>query len=218
MVSARCNLQPKPEAFAVVAGSRDWCWPGNLLTAENSGKKLVARAAHLPNFIADELVKCSFSSADSAAWTGTASVLSEVSFKGSGETRKNMIVNGVPTADTATANGCIGFGGGFGPFLKPLFDPECRTWLDFVKKIGKNGNKALVYNFSSPPEGCFGAVFAAVDRVTARSVKFPAADAIGQIEKKVTWDFIQIGGSGRVTAKYVSHRHFEADSSVTFQP
>ena len=56
-------------------------------------------------------------------------------------------------------------------------------------------------------------------------------------EEKVTWDFVQIGvekhilpvsyektmyfrrgGSGRVTAKYANHRHFEADSSVTFQP
>jgi len=275
-----------PEEFLIASKNADWRVPGNLLAVSSNGKTLetrppsipnnagaeplagtaltldrirevnLQRAAHLPNFIADEVTECYFSNAGPVRWEHTSSIRSEVSFKGSGETRKNMITNGEPDP-TGSKRRCIGYGGGFGTYLVPIFDPECPSGLAFSRKIGKPGNEGLALSFRSPPEGCFYTSFSGSDRaypvheglvliespggnmihVAERSVQFPAAYGITSREEKVTWDFVKIGdathllpvsyekiiynrggSAGRVTVKYTNHRHFEADTSITFQP
>jgi hypothetical protein len=150
----------------------------------------------------------------------------------------------------------MGRGGGFGTYLVPLFDPKCRTRLEFSKKIEEPGRQGYVYKFTSPPEGCFPTSFTGsirayatheglvllelpggeLTQVAERSVNFPQAYPIGQRSEVVTWNFVKIdnethllpvafekvmymrqGGVLRVTAAYINHRHFEANSNVTFQ-
>jgi hypothetical protein len=212
------------------------------------------RAAHLPNFVADEIVDCYSSPSSPPEWQHTAAIRSEVTFAGMGETRQRMTADGKPVPGHDHP-GCVGWGGGFGTYLKPIFDAECRTTLEFSKSIGRPGNQALIYNFSTPPEGCFPTSFSGYERaypahegfvvieipggrmihVTGRSVRFPGAYPIVKIEEKVNWNVVKIGDQARllpiayeksmymssgwtyrVSATYTNHRHFEANSDITF--
>ena len=223
---------------------------------EQARKVILDRAAHLPNFIADEVADCYSSTTNPPEWRHMATIQSEVTFKGDGETRKQRTRNGEPLLTPGIPPGCMGWGGGFGSYLIPVFDPGCGTTLEFLQKIGQPGNQGLAYRFITPPEGCFATSFAGYQRaypthegivvlqipggnliqVRERSFQFPEAYGIMQREETVTWGFVKIenethllpvafeklmfvrsGSINRVSAKYVNHRHFEANTSVTFQ-
>ena len=234
--------RPTGEEFSMAVLSRDWQVSGNLLkppaaspppedappsaakdkaeiAVEQARTVNLSRAAHLPNFIADEVADCYVSAADPLVWQHSASLQSEVAFKGNGETRQHRTLNGRPVSASGVIPGCIGYDGGFGTYLKPLFDPACRTQLDVAQKTGQPGSQAMVFDFSSPPEGCFysswggntehwgvyraypaheGQVTIEVPGgnmiyVSDRSVGFPPTYNIEHVEEKVTWDFVNIG-------------------------
>jgi hypothetical protein len=39
--------------------------------------------------------------------------------------------------------------------LKPLFDPECPTTIDFAGREEARGRPVVAYRFQSPQDGCF---------------------------------------------------------------
>jgi hypothetical protein len=275
---------PNPGQLTAALKSRDWRLPGNLLNppkeasadapaitpalSSGSGSAEDARdflerargvvlegASHLPNFIADEIADCSSSRTNPQEWRHTATVESEVTFHGDGEVRKVRRREGPPTTASGVPQGCMGWGGGFGTYLIPLFDPNCGTKFEFVKIVDQSGGQSWVYRYSSPAEGCFTSSYTGYQRayptheglvvlkypagnlvqVKDRSLDFPKAYPIIQRDEMVTWGFVKIGNENhllpvafeklmltqsgllnRLTAKYVNHRHFEANTDLTF--
>jgi hypothetical protein len=226
------------------------------------------RAAHLPNFLADEEASCYVQTAaqpsdklerltEQPGWRLTATVRSEVTFKGVNETRQQVAADGKLVPAKALPAGCIAWSGGYSTYFKPLFDPKCGTTFTFSKTLGKPGKQSWVYNFSTPPEGlCFSPSFSDFERayaahegsvlidistgsmlsVVARSLGFPKAFPIMETEETVIWDVVKTGdethllpvsydrvkltgngGAWRVSVQYTNHRHFEANTSITFQ-
>lgn len=188
--------------------------PQTSLTMEQIRATNLARAAHLPNFVANAEVTCSMTNPG----TGETRVLSqyrqEVRYRGNVETRRFLSEAGEIIPDPVSGISCIGWGGGFGAYLRPLFDTECPSTLRFSKVIGKPGNQGLVFDFKMPPEGCYPTSYSGSQRAYAahegtviteipvgnmiyigeRSVGFPAAYPIKSIEEKLMWNFVEIGG------------------------
>ena len=181
------------------------------------------RASHLPNFMADEEVNCYVQPADrpidKPALLRTATIRSEVTFKGMNETRQQVDARGKPVPSQGVPAGCIGWSGGFGAYLRPVFDPKCGTTITFSKTIGEPGKQSLVYNFSTPAEGgCFPPSLAGFERfyagregsvlidipsgimisVVGRSRGFPKAFEIEGIQETVIWGVVKIEGQAHL--------------------
>jgi len=173
------------------------------------------RAAHLPNFMADEEVDCSAQPPSGSAWIPTATIRSEATFSGMSESLQRVGADGKLVPAKGIAPGCIGWTGGFGSYIKPIFDPDCGTTLTYSKTIGKSGKQYLVYNFSTPPEAlCFPLSFSGIERaysahqgtvridmasgemvsVSTRARGFPDAYPFAEIEETATWDTVDIKG------------------------
>jgi hypothetical protein len=188
-------------------------------TLEKARAVNLNRAAHLPNFLADEDVVCYFQAANqpigSPAWQQIATAKSQVSFKGVNETRQQVGADGKPGRAPAIPDGCIEWSGGYSLYFKPLFDPSCSTTLTFSKTLGKPGHQSLVYNFSTPAEGlCFSPAISDFERayaahegsvlidiptgsmvsVVARSTHLPEAFPIMESDETVIWDVVNTGG------------------------
>jgi hypothetical protein len=241
--SIRFLRKPESKELSRAVQSPDWRRPGNLLrppadaaaaapapphAGVSSGRYQALlekartvnldRAAHLPNFVADEDAVCATQAAGQTDWQQTASVQSEVTFKGMNETRQQVDSQGKPVPSQGIPVGCIGWSGGFGAFLRPLFDPKCGTTLTFSKLVGDPGKEGYVYDFSTPPEGCFPPTFAAGERtyaahegsvlidspsgnllsVIGRARDFPKGYAIAGIRETVTWDVVKLGGEAHL--------------------
>jgi hypothetical protein len=167
------------------------------------------RAANMPNFVADETAKRYTGFVNSTDWGYVDTVESEITVKGIDVDRLHMRRNGqplkkpVPVAST-----------GFGAELKPLFDPECPTTIDFAGRQEVRGKQVRVYRFSSPPDGCFGflSLAAGPRHNAARTGRvlvdsdgnviqyeeeavgpFPAGFHFDQRNEVVSWDRVAIG-------------------------
>jgi hypothetical protein len=222
---------PNPEELARAVKCRDWRWSGNRLQnpqtpprpsrppatptgpsddpqafLENARTVILDRAAHLPNFIADEIADCY------SGGRRTATTQSEATFKGDRETRQHRLLNGEPLPSQTP--GCInfGWGGGFGTYLLPLFDPNCGATLEFSQRSGQPGNERMIYKYHAAPEGCFhvtdfgyqrvypaheGLVVLEIPggnliQVLDRLVDLPKAYPIERSEETVTWNFVRI--------------------------
>lgn len=265
---------PNPEELARAVKCRDWRRSGNRLQKpqtppgpprppatptgpgddaqtflEHARTVSLDRAAHLPNFIADEMADCY------SGGRHTAITQSEATFKGARETRQHRLLNGEPLPSGAPDCPNFAWDGGFGAYLVPLFDPNCGATFEFSQRSGQPGNERMIYKYQTPPEGCFHVsdfgyqfVYAAHEgtvvlevpggnliQVSDRLVDLPKAYPIERSEETVTWNFVKIqnethllpvafeeiiyvrsGPTRRVSAKYINHRRFEANSSVTF--
>jgi hypothetical protein len=105
---------------------------------------------------------------------------------------------------------------GFGAALKPLFDPQCPTTLDFAGDGQLRGKAALVYRFRSPADGCFGNLYGGRDvrwaynaartgrifvdgasgdvlQFEEEATGFPAGFSFIQRNQVMIWDFVKIG-------------------------
>ena len=106
----------------------------------------------LPNFVADEVATRSRLPEDSSKWQGVDVVESEISFQGNYATRQHILANGkawnrplLPLFNWETGL----------DELKPLFDPECPTTIDFAGRDEVGGTPLVAYRFQSPQDGCF---------------------------------------------------------------
>jgi len=252
------DAKPPAKPMPAPAASLSDDTSGNPLTILERARTVnLDRASRLPNFMADEEVDCSAQLPSGTGWIQTASIRFEVTFNGLSESRQQAGADGEPVPVKGTSAGCIGWTGGFGSYIKPVFDPSCGTTLTYSKTIGKSGKQFMVYNFDTPAEErCFPLSFSGITRaysahrgtvridvasgemvsVSTRSRSFPEAYRIAEIEETATWDVIEIKGEknllpvsyekllslrngaiNRVSATYTNHRHFEANTKITFQ-
>jgi hypothetical protein len=252
MKTIRVHRSAKPEEMARAIQCPDWRRPGNLLhppddqvppvkplpapaappagnasgdpqaVLEKARTVNLDRVSHLPNFVADEEVNCY---ALAAAWKLTATVHSEVSFYGMNQLRQQVGPEGKLVPSQGTPEGCLGWSGGFGTYIRPVFDPLCGTTLTYSKTTGKSGKQSLIYNFSTPLEGeCYPLSFSGFERAYAahegsvvidmasgelislvvRARGFPKAYGVAKIEETSTWGVVKVeGGPHLLPVSYV---------------
>src|ERR1051326_1830780 len=106
-----------------------------LLTAqdpalEHARKVNLARAAALPNFVADETAtRYKSRHIDPPKWELVDKIESEISVKGPGFTRTNIRVNGKPWNKPDLPSG-VRWSVAFGNELKPLFEEKCQVRIE----------------------------------------------------------------------------------------
>lgn len=198
-------LRPaNPEEMTRAIHCPDWRRPGNLLhpapgdvpppapaaslsddasgdppaMLEKARRVNLDRIAHLPNFIADELVECYDRPSPVYGWRLSATVHSEVTFNGMSQSRQVAGAGGKLVPALGMPAGCIGWTGGFGSYIRPVFDPQCGTTLTFSKTSGKPGERRMVYNYTTPVEGgwCYPPSFSGADCVRAYSAHEGSVD------------------------------------------
>ena len=114
------------------------------------------RAAHLPDFVADETaVRYNSRHSEPPAWKYVDTIESEIAVQGGSQfSRRQVRVNGQPwkKKEFEGWNWSVQFGGE----LKPLFNPTCPTRIEYDGRDEVRGKPVVAYRFSSPPNGCFG--------------------------------------------------------------
>lgn len=175
-------------------------------------------ASHLPNFVADETAKRYTSDIKSPQWRNVDIIETEITFTGNRAVRKQIRRNGKPW--TAPFEALPGFKwyGGFGTEIRPLFDAQCPTAIEYEGRSEVSGWQLLEYRFSSPPDGCFVPFYfeyqrynpartgnAFIDEAGGNVIRldeeargFPADFPFAQREEHVTWDYVRIGDASHL--------------------
>jgi len=169
--------------------------------------------ANLPEFTADETAKRSTSRVSPPVWNPVDTLESEVTFKGTHSVRQHILRNGKPWDQLFQALPGFLWSNGFGPEVKPLFDPDCPTTIESEGRRQAGGKQLLAYRFSSPADACFGAfdveyqkyVPARVGRIVVddpgghmvhyeeEGIDFPAGFLFAHRKEDVSWDYVKIG-------------------------
>ena len=174
-------------------------------------------AANMPNFVADETAKRYTSDARSPQWRYLDTIDTEVAYKESRTVRQQIRRNRKPWDRPFQALPGFKWSGGFGAEIRPLFDPQCPTTIEYEGRAEVRGKQLLKYRFNSPPDGCFGPFYIEYQRYNpARSghvfiddvsdglggnviqldeeaSEFPAEFEIVQRQEQVSWDYVKIG-------------------------
>jgi hypothetical protein len=175
---------------------------------EHARQVNLERAANMPNFVADEIVKRYGGRAGSSKWLYEDTIESEITVRGIQISRQNRRRIGkapdlFPTGLPST---------GFGASLRPLFDPTCPTTLAPAGREKLGGKPALVYRFASPADGCFGNLYGQwaynaartgrvlIDELTGEVLRFeeeatgfPRGFGFTQRNQVMTWGSVKIG-------------------------
>jgi len=190
---------------------------------ERARRVNLERAAHMPNFVADEIAERYTGRGGSSKWKHNDTVETEITVRGIQISRQNWRRNGKPVS-------AVGFGmptTGFGAALRPLFDLECPTTLEFAGREELRGKPALVYRFRSPADGCFGNLYGNRPYNAARTGRVLIDDPSGEIlqfeeeatgfpkgfvfvqrNQVMTWDSVTIGDTSHwlpVAADFIWH-------------
>jgi hypothetical protein len=235
---------PSPDQLAGALTSRAWRDPGNLLkpatgeptdrpagTEQNFDGSAEARqslehtreialryVARLPNFIADETATRYTARTSPPEWRLLDTIQSEVKFRGAFETRDQVLQNGKLLKAGMKALGGLRWAAATGSALKPLFDPVCPVSFEFAERRTERGRELLVYDFSSPPDSCFGATTSSYQRYYAgwkgkvfidestgnvlqldwASTGFPAAFGFVEAKNETIWDYVKIGDASHL--------------------
>jgi hypothetical protein len=173
----------------------------------------LAFASRLPNFVADEVAKRYASLTNPPKWRLLDTVESEITFKGSRETREHIRVNGKRWDYPYDMLPGQRFEGGFGADLPALFNPDCPTTFELAGRVSEGGRSLSLIRFSSPPDGCVGQFLSSyqrffagetgrillderrenVMRFEANARGFPKAFSMAASETQVSWDYVKIG-------------------------
>jgi hypothetical protein len=170
-------------------------------------------AAHMPNFVAHEVVTDYVDRKGSGQWEHNYTVEDEITVKGNQVSRQALRRNGKLLHFREWFRG----GGpptGFGAALEPLFNPHCPTTLEFAGDDDLRGKAVLAYRFHSPANGCFGNLYVSqrstynaartgrvlIDGPSGNLLQFEE-DAFGFPEpyglvarhQVMTWDYVKIG-------------------------
>jgi hypothetical protein len=113
-------------------------------------------ASNMPNFVADETAKRYTGNGKSPQWRLLDTIETEITVKGGRAVRQQIRKDGKPWGRPFQALPGFKWSGGFGTEIKPLFDPQCPTTIDYEGHAEVRGKQLLKYRFSSPPDGCFG--------------------------------------------------------------
>ena len=179
----------------------------------------------LPNFVADEVAKRYRQLPRSSRLEYVDRIESEMTFRGGRGARRQVLRDGQPQRFETI----LGFRwyGGFGSEIRSVLDPICPTSLVFAGRIQARGKPALVYRYSSPPDGCFGEFFADYENYSpARSGRIVVEESSGRViqleekatgfpsgflfterDKQIEWDDVKIGDTTHllpVSAEFVA--------------
>jgi hypothetical protein len=174
--------------------------------------------ANMPNFVADETAKRYTGHGKSGEWRFLDTIDTEVTFKGNRALRQQVRRDGKPWNRPFQALPGFKWSGGFGTEIKPIFNPQCPTSIEYVGRAERRGKQLLEYKFSSPADGCFGAFTVEYQRYTPartgrvfiedpggnviqleeEAVGFPAAFDFAHRTEEVSWDYVKIGDASHL--------------------
>jgi hypothetical protein len=208
--SIRFLRPPTPKERALVLGSTKPAAPVQP-ELEHARQVNLDHAANMPNFVADETVKRYTTRKTSPdAWKLVDTIESEITFKGGEPTRQRIRINGKPWNKPIAG---INISPEFGTEIKPVFNPECPTQIDFEGRQELRGKQLLVYRFTSASYGCFGYfgyqnthyVPARTGRVLVEdpggsmiqyeeeAKEFPKGFLVDSWREVTSWDYVKIG-------------------------
>lgn len=174
-------------------------------------------AAHMPDFVADEIVTTYLDREGSGAWKYRHTLEDEITVKGNQISRRNFVRDGKPWRGVDRMTRILGFtpgipATGFAAALEPLFDRHCPTTLEFAGNDEFHGNSVLAYQFQSPAYGCFGNLYGGSAYNAARRGRvlidgpsgkvlqfeeeafgFPKRFAFVTRHQVMTWGYVKIG-------------------------
>jgi hypothetical protein len=169
-------------------------------------------AASMPNFVADETAKRYTSDNKSPQWRYLDTVDTEITISGTRATRQQIRRNGKPWGRPFQA--LPGFKwSGFGNEIRPLFDLQCPTNIEYEGRQEVRGKPLLEYRFTSPPDGCFGPFYIEYQRynpartghafiedpagtvvqMDEEASEFPTQFEFTKRNEEVWWDYVKIG-------------------------
>jgi hypothetical protein len=169
--------------------------------------------ANMPNFVADETARRYRSVANSTRWRDYDTVQSEITFQGRNAVRRQIRRNGKPWTQPFEALPGFKWYEGFATEIKPLFDRECPTRIEYQGTSQMGERQLKKYGFNSPSDGCFPYFYFDYQRYNpARSghlyiddpdgnvfqideaaEDFPAQFEFSGREEQVFWDYVKIG-------------------------
>ena len=174
--------------------------------------------ANMPNFVADETAKRYTSDFGSQKWRHSDTIDTEIAFTGERVVRRRLRRNGKPWNRPFTDLPGFKWYGGFGTEIKPIFDPQCPTTVEYEGATELDGTHVLDYRFSSPADGCFAAFLARnveynparnghvfVDEVAGNAIRveedafgFPVGFGLTERREQVSWAYVKIGDEWRI--------------------
>jgi hypothetical protein len=180
---------------------------------EHARKVNLAYVGNMPSFVADETAKRYTGNSGSDKWRYLDTIQSEITFGGNRAVRRQIRRNGKPWERSFRALPGFKWYGGFGTEIRPLFDPQCPTSLEFQGRAEIRGNRLLKYRFRSPADGCFaflyfedkqfnpartGHVFiddasGNVLQLDEEAAGFPEDFELAQRNEEVSWANVKIG-------------------------
>jgi hypothetical protein len=214
--------------IAQVRGSLSWYEGENLLRpvaeapkpakATNSGalerarEVNLARAAKMPNFIADEQAIRSVRGND-VKWKQVDTVESEIAFHGDDPTRQKIRINGKPYRTVSGWIPGVNWDVGFGGEIHALLDRDCGNTFELAGREEFRGKQATVYRFSAPADGCFGPETYGYQQYASAKTGRVLVDETGGnvlvdmeykdvgtppelgggVERSYSWDYVKIG-------------------------
>jgi hypothetical protein len=172
--------------------------------------------AHMPNFVADESAKRYVS--DGKQWRDLDTIETEITFKGFRAVRREIRRNGKSWDQPFDALPAFKWYGGFGTEIRPLFDPECPTTIEYEGHVEVRGKQLLKYRYSSPPGGCFGPFHYEYQRYNPQrdghvflddpggnviqldedATGFPSQFDLAKRHEEVSWDYVKIGDASHL--------------------
>ncbi|HLW76145.1 MAG TPA: hypothetical protein VKS01_04150 [Bryobacteraceae bacterium] len=183
---------------------------------EHAREVNLERAAALPNFVADEIAKRFAGDARSSQWRAADTIQAEITFKGRDVTRQQIRRDGRKWDKPFEALPGYKWTG-FGVEMKPLFDLQCPTAIDYEGPAEENGKRLDKYRFSSPADGCFIDFFmeyqrynparagfffiddsANVVRIEEDALAFPAGFEFAHRREEISWDYVKIGAESHL--------------------
>ena len=178
----------------------------------------LAYAANMPSFVADETAKRYTGEMKQATWHYLDTIQSEIAIVGTKAVRRQIRRNGKPWERAFEDLPGFKWYGGFGTEIKPVFDPQCPTVIEYAGLAEVRGKKLVKYRFHSPADGCFaffyfenrrtnpartGHVF--VDDPAGNAIRFdeeasgfPADFGFAQRNEEVSWDYVKIGDASHL--------------------
>lgn len=185
---------------------------------EHAREVNLAYVANMPSFVADETAKRYVGDANSTKWRSLDTIQTEITFVGNRPVRRQIRRNGKPWEKPFEALPGFKWYGGFGSEIKPLFDPQCPTTIEYEGPAEVRGKKLLKYRFSSPADGCFaffffenqrfnparnGDVFiddpgGNVIQLDEDATRFPRDFEFAQRREEVSWDYVKIGAESHL--------------------
>lgn len=179
------------------------------------------RAANLPSFVMDEKATRYHSRhTDPPKWEVFDTINSEIVVRGQGFTRENVRRNGKPWEKPNFSD--FNWGIPFANEIRPLFDSNCSTVLEYEGRQDSRGKQLFAYRFHSPPNGCFGnflirKLFSSktynpartgriliddpegnVVRFEEEASEFPKGFGSDPMKQTTTWDYVTIGDASHL--------------------